>query len=562
MKDFILAFKPYFLYTALFSFFLNILQLTMPIYMLQVFDRVFTSRSETTLAMLTIAALAMLLFAWVLEMVRSRLLICVSEGMDLTLGERVLGGLLLNASRLENRDYVSGLRDVAVIRGFLTGQGIFALYDSPWFPFYLLIIFLMHPMLGGVALVSAVVLIGLALSNERATRAPLDAAGRAARVSGRSIDAALRNAEVISAMGMLPEVRRRWQTQNRQVLQLQRRANLSAGIFTTLTKETRIAIQVVTMATGAWLVVDQNLTPGIMMAATLLLGRALAPVEMAVGTWRQFAEARQSYRNLADLLERNPEPPPQMDLPSPSGRITAERVVFSARSGQPPIIKGVSFELLPGEVLGMIGPSAAGKSTLSRLITGVWRPTSGAVRFDGADIAIWKREQVGRYIGYLPQDVELFSGTVAENIARLADTSQCHEEIVRAAQLAGIHDMVLGLPNGYDTEIGEGGSVLSGGQKQRIALARAIFGDPRLVVLDEPNANLDAEGEAALARALQALKEKGATVVVISHRPGLLARVDKIMILRNGVVEQFGTRDEVMAKLRQPALQAVQKVRA
>jgi PrtD family type I secretion system ABC transporter len=400
-------------------------------------------------------------------------------------------------------------------------------------------------------LVGALVMIALAWLNERFTREPLERAQVEARRAGRFIDANVRNAEVVNALGMLPAVTRRWASLNDAALAEQMRASRVGGRFAGWTKFARQFIQLAMLGVGAFLVVGQDVTAGVMIAATILLGRALAPVETLVTSWRNLVEARTAWRRLNELLKTTPQAEAHTELPKPAGALEVERAVFALRGAEKPILRGVSFTLAPGEALGVIGPSAAGKSTLARLIVGVWQPVSGVVRLDGADVAAWPRERLGPHIGYLPQDVELFGGTVAENIARLGEPDAA--EVIDAAQRAQVHELILRLPKGYDTEIGEAGQALSPGQRQRIALARALYGKPRLVMLDEPNANLDGEGEEALLRALQGLKENKATLVIIAHRPSLLRGVDKMLVLREGAVERFGSRAEVMERLTRQA---------
>lgn len=547
MSEFLARFRPYFLYAGVFSFFINLLLLVPTLYMLQVFDRVLTSRSNETLVVLTLASGLALVVMAILDQLRGRLLAAAGIALDSLLGPRVLKGLLANAAQLGGTEYVHGLRDVASLRAFLTGNGIFAVFDAPWLPFYLILIYVFHPLLGVVATLGAAFLIVLAIVNERLTREPLEKLQAESRKAARYIDISLRNAEVVGGMGMIEAVTRQWQTHNVEVQKRQLQANRLAGFAGGLTKFTRQFLQTAMLCAGAYLVIDQHVTAGVMMAATIILSRALAPVEMLISGWKALVEARAANARLDQLLKSRPVDMPVTELPAPAGRLALERVVFAARGAEKPIIKGVGFELGAGETLGLIGPSASGKSTLARLIIGLWRPNSGTVRLDGSDIGHWPRERLGPHIGYLPQDVELFSGTVAENIARLGAADSA--AVIDAAQRAAAHDMILRLPKGYDTPIGEGGAALSGGQRQRIALARALYGNPRLVVLDEPNANLDAEGEAALMQAMVGLKRSAVTLVVISHRPSLLGGVDKLLVLRDGMVDLFGPRQEVVARL-------------
>jgi PrtD family type I secretion system ABC transporter len=548
MRDLVIRFRPYFLYAGLFSLAINLLLLAPPLYMLQVFDRVITSRSEETLIALTAAAVAALGAMAFLDVLRARLLAAAGIALDRRLGPQVLEGLLAKTVRLAAAEHINGLRDVNTLRTFLVGSGVLALFDAPWLPLFLLIIFLFHPMLGVIALAGAISMWLLAFLNERFGRRPLERVQVEARRAGRFIDMSARNAEVIAALGMLPAVTRRWERLNDAVLREQVDASAIGGRFSGWTKFARQFIQTTMLGAGAYLVVEQHVTPGVMIAATILLGRALAPVEMLVAGWRSLVEARAAWRRLDELLRANPPTKESTDLPSPAGRLEVEAVV--SRIDNRVIIRGASFALAAGESLGIIGPSAAGKSTLARLLVGVWQPVSGVVRLDGADVASWPREKLGPHIGYLPQNVELFAGGVAENIARLENPDPA--EIIRAAQRAHVHELILRLPKGYDTEIGEGGQALSPGQRQRIALARALYGNPRLVVLDEPNANLDYDGDQALLRTLYGLKEEGITVIVIAHRPSLLGSVDKLLVLRDGVIDACGPRGEIMRRFAQP----------
>lgn len=547
MREFVSRFRPFFFYAGFFSLFINLLLLVPALYMLQVFDRVIPSRSDETLVVLTLGALAALLVMMVLDLLRARLLASAGVALDRKLGPRVLSGLLSTARKPGNSEYVHGLKDVNTLRAFLTGTGIFALFDAPWLPVYLVVITLFHPLLGAVALAGALSLLALAWLNEKLTRRGLEALQAEGRRAGRFIDQTVRNAEVVNALGMVGGVTRKWEALNREVLVHQVRTSQLGGAISGFTKFMRQFVQVAMLGAGAYLVIDLHVTAGVMMAATILLGRALAPVETAISGWKSLVDARSAYRRLSQLLADNPLEAPTTELPAPRGDLSVEKVVFGIRGQDKAILRGVSFQLAAGESLGIIGPSASGKSSLARVITGVWKPQSGVVRLDGADVSAWSRELLGPHVGYLPQDVEIFAGTVAENIARMGEVDS--EAVIRAAQRANAHDMILRLAKGYDTEVGESGGVLSGGQRQRLALARALYGDPRLVVLDEPNANLDGEGEEALMRTMRDLKAENVTLLVVSHRPSLLAGVDKVMVLRDGLVEMFGPRAEVIARV-------------
>jgi PrtD family type I secretion system ABC transporter len=538
--------RPYLLFAGLFSFALNLLLLAPPLYMLQVFDRVLTSRSNETLVALTLAAGIALVAMAALDAVRAYLLAAIGAALDRMVGPKVIDSLLGYTARLGGREHAFALRDVNSLRSFFSGAGILALFDAPWLPVFLLVIALFHPLLGALALAGAVVMLTLAYLNERLTRMPLERAQAEGRRASRFIDTSVRNAEVVHALGMLPAVTRRWAELNEVALTEQARATRAGAALSSATKFARQFIQAAMLAAGAYVVIDQQVSAGVMMAATILLGRALAPVEQLVAGWRNLVEARGAWHRLDQLLTARAAEEPSTALPVPEGHLSAERVVFAVKGQDRPIIRGASFSIAAGEALGVIGPSASGKSTLARLIVGVWRPSSGNVRLDAADVATWPREDLGRHIGYLPQEVDLFPGTVTHNIARLGDADAA--EVIRAAQRAHVHELILRLPNGYDTEIGER-LALSPGQRQRIALARALYGNPRLVVLDEPNANLDAEGEQALLATLRGLKEEGVTVVVVAHRPSLLVGVDKVLVLREGAVEAFGARGEVLQKV-------------
>lgn len=544
MRKVLSGLRPYLFFAGFFSFAINLLLLAPPLYMLQVFDRVLTSRSGETLAALTLAVAVALVVMAALDVVRTYLLSALGGALDAMIGPKVIDGLIGQTARLGGREHGHALRDVQALRGFLSGAGILALFDAPWLPVFLLIITLFHPVLGAIAFAGALGMVLIAFLNERLTRKPLERAQLEARRASSFIDLSVRNAQVVTALGMLPAVTARWKKLNDAALAEQARATRSGAALSGLTKFARQFIQAAMLGAGAYIVLKQEVSPGVMIAATILLGRALAPVEQLVAGWRNLVEARAAWRRLNDLLKEE-KGEPGTSLPAPQGRLGAERVVFGTRGADKPIIRGASFGLEAGEALGVIGPSASGKSTLARLLVGVWRPVSGNVRLDGADVATWPREDLGRHIGYLPQDVELFPGTVTQNIARLGDEDAA--EVIRAAQRAHVHELILRLPSGYDTDLGE--FPLSPGQRQRIALARALYGNPRLVVLDEPNSNLDHDGDQALLATLKRLKEEGVTVVIIAHRPSLLVGVDKVLVLREGAVEAFGPRNDVLQRV-------------
>jgi PrtD family type I secretion system ABC transporter len=542
--------------TVVFSFFINLLMFVAPLYMLQVYDRVLGSRNETTLVMLTIIAGGMLFVFGCLELVRSRVLVRIGCRLDRILNTQVFSSVFEQSVKQPSGSHSQALRDLDSLREFMTGSGLIAFCDAPWVPLFIAVVFLFHPLLGLVALVGAVIIFLLALANEVFTRKPLSEASKANVGANTFVTTSLRNAEAVQAMGMLPGVMSRWSRRHQDVIGLQARASDRAGLILSTSKAIRMFLQVAILGTGAYLALQKEITPGTMIAASIIMGRALAPVEAAVGQWRGFVNARTAYQRLNALLAESSDASEHMPLPAPRGDLSAERVVVAPPGSRTPVLKGVSFELPAGEAMGVIGPSGAGKSTLARALVGVWPAANGAVRLDGADLHDWDKEELGPYIGYLPQDVELFDGTVAENIARFRDVDS--EAVVRAAQMAGVQDMILRLPDGYDTKIGAGGQALSGGQRQRVALARALYGDVRLVLLDEPNANLDTEGEKALTEAIAKLRSEGRTVVIITHRPRLLSGVDKVLAMDGGQVKAFGPRQEVLARYTRPSVVADQ----
>ena len=544
------ACRRQFIAVGVFSGVVNVLQLTVSIYMMQVFDRVLATRNLNTLVYLTLIAIAALGLLAVLEAVRTRVMQRIGGWIEAKVAPE--GFARAVESQLRGRPYrMEALRDLGTCRAYLGSPASLSLFDVPWVPVFLLVIFILHPVLGVVALGGAFILLALTLLNELATSKLLREANSAGLASQRRAESIVRNAEVIDSMGMLPAVLARWQASVARTAEPMNRALDRGAPLLALTKFARLAVQVAILGVGAWLVLEQQLTSGASIAASIIMGRALAPVEQMIGGWRQLVQARQSWKRLQAFLVMPRLRPPGIALPAPRGQLAVERVAFGFPGTHVPVVKGVSFALEPGESLAVIGPSAAGKTTLIRLLTGTLQPASGAVRLDGADVYAWQREDFGQYVGYLPQDVELFDGTVMDNIARMAQAPA--EAVFDAARLAGCHDMILRLPKGYETEIGEGGQHLSGGQRQQIGLARAMFGSPRLVVLDEPNSNLDGDAESALLRALHELRRRGTTVVLVSHRPVLVQGVEKVLLLRDGAVETFGPRAEVMKRLMKPA---------
>src|SRR5215207_4862671 len=542
--------RSYFLPAALFSAGVNILYLASPIYMLQVYDRVVSSGSVPTLVMLTAALLIALVAMAGLDHARARVLVRAGLRLDRILSERVMNAMVRQASTAPGAAKSQALRDLDTFRQFLTGGSFYALFDAPWAPLYIIVLALLHPLLGAIGLVFALILLALALVNEWMTGRLLSEAGEAASRNYAFTEATLRNSHAIEAMGMLGALLKRWSHDRNGMLAAQATASDRAAALMSLIRFLRIAMQSVILGAGAYLVIQRDATGGVMFAAMFLLGRALQPVDQAVAGWRQLVAARTAYRRLDRLLAVFPALPASLRLPRPKGKLSAQGATVFLPGLQRPVLRDISFEIEPGETLGIIGPSGAGKSTLARLIVGIQAPTGGVIRLDGANVATWSRADFGRYVGYLPQEIELFADTVAANIARFGEGDD--DKVVEAAVLAGAHELILELPQGYDTMIEEGGGNLSGGHRQRIGLARALYGNPALLVLDEPSSNLDMEGDLALGACLAKLKEMGRTVIVISHRPVTLNSVDKIVMIQTGMVRLFGTRNEVLAKLGQP----------
>src|SRR5262245_47912865 len=515
--------------------------------MLQVYDRVINSASHVTLLMLTIVLLVAFSALAGLDVVRARVLTRASIRLDRLLAGRVLAATMDGAIR-GGPPTSQTLRDFDSYRQFVTGAGIHAIFDMPWAPIYILVIFILHPYLGLFAFVSAIALIGLAVLGQWRIQGPMAESSATASRNYAFTDMSLRNAEVVQAMGMMPGLLQRWGRDRSRALERQIVASDRAASNASLVRFLRLSMQSLILGIGAYLVVERLITVGAMFAASILLGRALQPVEQIVGSWRNMISARGAFERVKKLVAANPLRDATLALPRPAGRLSVEGLVYGIPRASGPILRGISFRLEAGEVLGVIGPSGAGKSTLARQIIGVLAPSAGAVRLDGADVSTWPRESLGRDLGYLPQDIELFADTVAANVSRFRSEDD-DSEVIEAAKRAGVHEAILHLPKGYETNVGNGGAVLSGGIRQRIGLARAVYGNPSLVVLDEPSSNLDSDGDSALLSCITDLKGRGTTVVMISHRPNTLGVADKLLVLKDGMAEAFGPRNEVIARL-------------
>lgn len=552
------GFKKTFRNIGVFSAVINVLMLMPAIYMLQLYDSVLTSRNEMTLLMLTLIMLGAYIFMGALEFVRSFVLIRVGAQLDMKLNKRVYSAAFEQGLKMGDGNAGQALKDLTSLRQFLTGNALFALFDAPWFPIYLFVIFIFHPALGFFALCGTIVLITLAYINEKISHKPLADANTMAIASSNIASNNLRNAEVIEAMGMLPNIQARWFKLHSRFLSLQAEASEKAGVMTALSKSFTVTLQSLMLGFGALLVLENDITPGMMIAGSILLGRAIAPVQLLITTWKQIGTARSAYERLNKLLEQNPPREPGMPLPKPRGVVAVESATAIPPGSKIPVIKSLSFSLDAGEVLGVIGPSGSGKSTLARLLVGVWPVASGKVRLDGADVYLWNKDELGPYIGYLPQDIELFAGTVSENIARFGEIDA--DKVILAAQRAGVHEMILNMPEGYDTTLGEGGGGLSGGQKQRIGLARAMYDDPSLLVLDEPNSNLDDVGEQALLNAIIDLRKRGKTIVLITHRTSIIGVTTKLLLMQDGMAKMFGPTKQVIEELTKQQQQAKQAI--
>lgn len=538
--------RKVFLYVGALSLGVNLLMLTAPLYMMQLFDRVLASRSGETLVALLIIAFGALAALALLDATRGMVLVRVGRWLDNVLSGNVFRASVLPAGAQQSSS-AQPLRDLSTLRGFVGSTALFPLFDAPWAPIFLIILFLLHPLLGVLATVGALILLAVAVGGEVLTRKSLGQAGDVQIRAQGIVDTAGRNSEAISAMGMLGAIYRRWQPANEEALRMQSVAADHASILAAASKFVRLVLQIAVLSLGAWLVLNDSLTAGGMIAASILMGRALAPVDQAIGTWKNGIAARDAYRRLDAALQNVPADEERLPLPAPTGKIDVSAVGYIYPGHDEPSLNAVSFKIDAGAVLGIVGPTGSGKTTLARMLMGNLIPKVGHVRLDGMEVSGWDNADLGQHIGYLPQDVQLFEGTIAENIARM-DTPNA-EKVAAAAQLAGVHEMILALPRGYDYVIGAEGAGLSGGQRQAIGLARALYGDPKLIVLDEPTASADRRGDVHLAEALSVLKERGVTCILVTHRPSALEPADQILVLSGGQVARFGTSDEVLAEM-------------
>jgi ATP-binding cassette subfamily C protein len=550
VADALKACRSAFWSVALFSGVVNLLMLAGPLYMLQIYDRVLSSRSVSTLAGLTIFLVGAYAFQGTLDAIRNRVVVRSSRLLDEKLEQIIHRAVILQPITSYGDGKASHpVRDLDQIRSFLTSAGPVALVDLPWMPAFLLICYLIHPWLGATALIGALLLISMAFLTERASRAPARTLAQEGGARAVLAEANRRNSETILAMGMVEALGRRWSKVNDRYLNAVERSSDVIGTYGSATRILRLLLQSAMLGLGAYLVILGELTAGAMIAASIMMARAVAPIETVIANWRGFVGARQGVKRLEDGLSRLPASGATTRLPTPSRRLEVRSLTVVPPSSERSVLVGVDFALRAGEALGIIGASGTGKTSLGRTLVGVWRPARGTVRLDGATLDQWDDETRGRHIGYVAQSIELFDGTVAENIARM-DPAPKSAEVIKAAMAADAHEMILRLPAGYDTPIGEAGAILSGGQRQRIALARALYGEPFLIVLDEPNSNLDNVGETALANAIKAAKARGAVVALIAHRPSVVAVCDKILFLAEGTQRAFGPRDEVLGQLK------------
>jgi len=548
LKEVLKKFRSTFIQIGIFSFFINILMLAAPIYMLAVYDIVMPAKSIDTLLVVTAVIVLFFVAMGILDYVRNRVMIIVSNKLDSMINERVYHAAFEMALKYPGKVNAEPLTDLQTIKNFLSGPALMAFFDAPWFPIYLAIMFAFDPVYGIYGLVATLIIIAFTIINDLVTKKGLKEAISKNRKSQNKFINQIRNAEIVEAMGMRKPLFKRWMEDYYEYLKTHTESNSKSSLYTNLSKSFRMMSSSLMYGVGAVLAITGHISPGMIIAGAVLLGRALAPITQLVSTWKSFTAAKESYKKLNALLSEFPLEDKKLTLPTPKGNLSFVNVVTLPPLSQDPVLKNVSFNVLAGEMVAIIGPSGAGKSSLAKTALGVWRPASGEVRLDGAEISQYNRDELGPYIGYLPQDIELFEGTIAQNIARFTDADDA--KIIEAAKLAGVHDMIVKMPKGYNTKIGPGGATLSGGQRQRVGLARALFGDPKLVILDEPNSNLDDAGERALINALIELKKRRVTVLVITHKMNLLNLADRILYLQNGTIKAYGPKEKVLEMLK------------
>ena len=544
LKKTILESKKSIFMAGLFSMFINLLMLVPPLYMLQLYDRVLTSRSESTLYMLTLIVIILFITMGLLEVVRSRVLIKFGNRFANLLSNRVFESTFELANKKPEAATSRLMGDLMQLRQYLSGNGLFAFFDAPWMPIYIIVLFMFHVYFGVFAIFAAIILICITILNEYTTKEMMDKANTLNRDWSMQLESNIRNAEIINAMGMKSNIRKKWEATYFAYLNAQNDASNKAGIWSNLSKTLRMFFQSMILGLGAYLAVNMELSAGMMIAGSIIMGRALAPLDLMIGSWKGFSGARMAYKRIDKLLQDFPKDKEYMQLPAPKGFVSVEGIYAKPPASDKYTLENLNFSINRGDVVGVVGPSAAGKSTLARVILGIWPVTVGSVRIDGADVSQWDREHLGKFIGYLPQDIELFNGSISENISRFGELVP--QKVIEAATKAGVHEMILRLPNGYDTVIGDGAVVLSGGQRQRIGLARAIYDNPVFVVLDEPNSNLDEQGEAALLLTVEELKKTQTTVLIITHRPSILKATNKILVMNSGRVEKYANSSEIL----------------
>ncbi len=540
--------KKIFISLGIYSFFLNILMLVAPFYMLVVYDTVMPSKNMNTLLLVTLIAIMFFIGMWILEYVRSKLMIYASNKLDVIMNKRLFDSTFDLASKYPNNATVQPMRDFSSIKSFLGGSAVFAFFDFPWFPIYIGIMFAFSPIYGLYGLAATAIIILLTWLNEKTTKEGLETSNAEYRKAMKFYDNNIQNVEVVKAMGMKDNLYRIWIEKYDRYLTEHTKASTTASFYSNASKSFRMMSTSMMYGLGALLAIAGSISPGMIIAGAVLLGRALQPITQIVGTWKSFKAAKISYGKLNELLLEFPEEKDKLSLPTPNGAIRFESIITIPPLGKNPVLKSITLQINAGETIGVIGPSAAGKSSLAKTAVGVWSPSSGHIRIDGADIHQYDSTELGKHIGYLPQDIELFEGTISQNISRFEENAE-DEKILEAAKLSGTHELILNLPDGYGTRVGAGGMSLSGGQKQRIGLARALYGNPKIVILDEPNSNLDDRGEYALMLAIRKLKELGATILFITHRQNLLSLADKLMFMQNGTVTLFDERDKVLKAL-------------